>query len=67
MLLLAGFMNFWTVSIIRAYRKNAPTCAMFATKWQLQYNNPALISTLSSADVIKADAILTIKFIKIVE
>ena len=68
MTFLAGFMmKNLTVSIIRAYRNYALICVRFATKWQLQRNNPVLISILSTANVIKGDAILTMKFIKIVE
>ena len=63
----ADFLILGTVSIIRAYRNYALTSATFATKWQLQRNDPVLITALPSADVIKADAILIIKFIQTAE
>ena len=56
-----------TVSIIQAYRNYALTCATSATKWQLQRNNPVLITALPFADLIKEDAIPIMNFVKIVE
>ena len=67
MIILAVLLNFRAVTIIRAYNNYALTSAEFATKSQLQRNNPVLISTLPTADEIKADAIPIIKFIQIAE